>query len=629
MKRGENPHASLSTDANAAEQATGSEWARIKRSISRFLSLLLQVDIANAKGILLAAFLMTVLAKVCAVAAPFFLAAGINQLSDPTADLQSLVMPFVVAVLLWGGIRLVSSSGPQMRDWLYAPLNEAAQRKLGVEAFEHVHGLSVRFHQEKRLGSLQRVLERGTRAIDYLGRIILFNIAPTLFELALAAGALAFFYGIEFSIVAIATVLLYGWLTMSVTNWRVRLRREMNEADQEAHARAADSLINYETVKAFSAEEAERGRYDQAARAYAKSATKTTRSLALLNMAQVAIMTFGLMTMIGLAGLGVIDGKMGAGDITAVILVMTNIYAPLNILGFAYREIRQAGVDMDRLFALFDERPDVEDIKGAPELKIDKGEVVFKNVGFRHDERQTGLKNISFQVEAGKSLAIVGPSGSGKSTLIRLLMRYFDTQQGDVFIDAQNIKFVTQKSLRKTLGLVPQDVVLFNETLRYNIAYGYPDASDEQIFRAIKDAQLLDFVKSLPEGLDTRVGERGLKLSGGEKQRVGLARALIKAPVILVFDEATSSLDSSTEDGVQKALEFASSGRTRITIAHRLSTIMEHDHILVLNEGQIVEEGAHHDLLEADGLYAKLWKQQAEKAETQASHEKQISKLSA
>jgi ATP-binding cassette subfamily B protein len=526
---------------------------------------------------------------------------------------------FVGLAGFWAALRFASTAGPQLRDALFQPVSEEAQRRAGTKVFGHVHALSVRFHQTKRTGAVYRTIERGVRAVDFLLRFLAFNIAPTLVELVLAASVLSLRYGLWFAVIAFVTIGIYAWVTFGVTEWRLKHRREMNEADSEAAGRAVDSLLNFETVKSFAAEARESERYDRALASYARAAVKSNTSLVMLNVVQGFIMTLGLAAMVIAAGYLVSRGQMGPGDITAVIMIMTNLYAPLNILGFAYREIKQTSIDMEKMFALLDEEPDVADRPGAKPLAAARGEVVFDDVSFAHEGRDRGLEHVSFTAQAGRTTAVVGPSGAGKSTVLKLLFRFYDPTGGSVLIDGQNLRDVTQVSLRSILGLVPQDVVLFNDTIRYNISYGRPDATQAELEDAARRAQLLTFIESLPQGWDTRVGERGLKLSGGEKQRVGIARVVLKDPRILILDEATSSLDSGTEAEVQDALEAASRGRTTIVVAHRLSTIANADQIVVLDEGRIVERGTHAQLIARDGLYAGLWKRQAEEPETVAA----------
>ncbi|MGE0044474.1 MAG: ABC transporter ATP-binding protein/permease [Hyphomonadaceae bacterium] len=557
-----------------------------------------------------ASFALTLMAKVLAVFSPLVLADGINRLA--AGDAAGAYTLFLGLIGLWAGLRFVSTAGPQVRDALFQPISEQAQRRAGANVFAHVHSLSVRFHQSKRTGAVYRTIERGVRAIDFLLRFLAFNILPTIVELALAAGVLAWRYGPGFALIAAGTVAFYAWVTFGVTEWRLKHRREMNEKDTEAAGRAVDSLLNYETVKSFAAESRETERFDSALASYAQAAVKSNSSLAMLNVAQTLIMNVGLAAMVAAAGWMVSRGNVGPGDITAVMLIMLNLYAPLNILGFAYREIKQSSIDMEKMFTLLDERPDVADAPDAKPVQVTRGEVAFEHVGFAHEGRDQGLTDVSFVAPSGLTTAIVGPSGAGKSTVLKLLLRFYDPANGRVTIDGQDIRGVTQVSLREALGLVPQDVVLFNDTIRYNISYGRPDATQMEIEEAAARAQLLEMIEALPEGWETRVGERGLKLSGGEKQRVGIARVILKDPRILILDEATSSLDSRTEAEVQAALEEAAKGRTTIVVAHRLSTIAGADQIVVLKDGAIVERGTHAALIARDGEYAELWRRQAE-----------------
>jgi|CXWL01.1.fsa_nt_gi ATP-binding cassette subfamily B protein len=555
-------------------------------------------------------FGLTLLGKVLAVFSPLVLADGINAVSQGRTD--GAFQIFIGLAGFWAALRFASTAGPQIRDAIFQPLSEEAQRRAGTKVFAHVHGLSVRFHQSKRTGAVYRTIERGVRAIDFLIRFLAFNIAPTVIELALAAGVLGVRYGGVFALIAALTVVIYAWLTFGVTEWRLKHRREMNEKDTEAAGRAVDSLLNFETVKSFAAEERESARYDRALASYADAAVKSNTSLVLLNIVQNVIMNVGLVSMVIAAGWLATNGRMGPGDITAVMLIMLNLYAPLNILGFAYREIKQSSIDMEKMFVLLDEKPDVADRPGATILDAQRGEVSFENVSFAHEGRDTGLNGVSFTARAGETTAVVGPSGAGKSTILKMIYRFYDPSAGRVRIDGHDLREVTQASLRGALGLVPQDVVLFNDTIRYNIGYGRPEASQRELEEAARRAQLLHFIESLPQGWDTRVGERGLKLSGGEKQRVGIARVILKDPKILILDEATSSLDSATEAEVQDALAEASRGRTTIVVAHRLSTIADAQQIVVLDAGHIAERGTHAALIAKDGLYASLWKRQAE-----------------
>ena len=484
-----------------------------------------------------------------------------------------------------------------------------------MDAFGKAQNLSMRFHLTRRTGALNRIIDRGAGALDFLIRFLAFNIAPTFIELFLAAIVLSVKFGPSLAVVAIATVVAYVMFTLSITEWRVKQRRSMNEKDTQLRASAVDSLTNFETVKSFAAEERETRRYDEFFESYSKTYVSQSRSLAILNAGQELIMNVGLLALALLAAIGVAGGKFGPGDIAAVTLILMNLYRPLNMLGWAWREIKQGGVDLEKMFGLMDQTSDVVDAPDAIVLDKGRGEIAFSEVSFAHDGRSAGLEDVSFKVEAGKKLALVGPSGSGKSTLLKLIFRFFDVSDGTVLFDDIDIRKVTQRSLREKLALVPQDVVLFNTTIRDNILYGRPDASEEDLVKAADQAQLLDFITGLADGWQTRVGERGLKLSGGEKQRVGIARAILKDPEVLLLDEATSALDSTTEADVQDALDKASKGRTTVVVAHRLSTIVDADQILVLENGRIIERGNHEELLTLDGLYAKMWRRQSNNQE--------------
>jgi ATP-binding cassette subfamily B protein len=596
--------------ADPAGPPPDAENVGLLAAIARIIKLVGGLRGAGTRVRIWLALLLTLAAKVIAVGAPLVLAEGINGLSGNVAGASTMVLLGMIG--LWATLRFASSAGPYLRDAIFAPVSEEAQRRAGSAVFAHVQSLSVNFHQSKRTGGLNRTIERGVRSIDFLLRFLGFNIAPTVVELALAAGVLAWRYGPLFAAIAAGTVFLYAIVTFAITNWRLKFRREMNERDTEASGRVVDSLLNFETVKAFAAERRETERFDSALASYAKAAVKANTSLVWLNLAQALIMNIGLAAMVAGAGWLVTGGAMGPGDITAVILIMMNLYAPLNILGMAYREIKQSSIDMEKMFSLLDEKPEVADAPHARPLIAQGGEVAFENVRFAHEGRDQGLDGVSFVAPAGRTTAIVGPSGAGKSTVLKLIFRFYDPSGGSVAIDGQDLRDVTQESLRQALGLVPQDVVLFNDTIRYNIAYGRPDASLDDLREAARRAQLLDFIERLPLGWETRVGERGLKLSGGEKQRVGIARVVLKDPAILVLDEATSSLDTRTEREVQTALDEASRGRTTIVVAHRLSTIAGADQIIVLKDGVVVERGRHAELVARDGEYAELWRRQAE-----------------
>ncbi|MEO1135319.1 MAG: ABC transporter ATP-binding protein/permease [Pseudomonadota bacterium] len=576
-------------------------------------AVLLRPEMGRWRFRILLAFLLTVGAKGVAVVAPVFMGEGINKLVD--GDAAAASRDFILFFALFAGARFAASALPAIRDGLFSIVTQDAQRLVAVDAFRHAQNLDLQFHLTRRSGALNRVIERGAGAMDYLLRFLAFNIGPTLVELALAAVVMAVMYGLQFSVAAIATVGVYAVFTIIVTEWRNKQRRVLNESDTRLRGIALDTLANFETVKAFAAEERESDRYDDAMRDYNGHYVKIMHSLAFLNAGQELIMTGGLFAVALMAGFGAVNGTMQIGDVTAIILMLANIYRPLNILGWAWREIKQGAVDIEKLFGLMDRRAVVEDIPQAAPFQPSKGEIRFNNVSFVHEGRASGLRDVSFTAKGGGFVGVVGPSGAGKSTILKLLFRFYDPASGKIEIDGQDVSKVTQSSLRSALGLVPQEVVLFNDTLRFNLGYARLSASDDEIMNAARRAQLGDFIESLPAGLDTRVGERGLKLSGGEKQRVGVARAILLDPKILILDEATSSLDSTTEQEVQTALIEASRGRTTIAVAHRLSTVANADMILVFNDGKIVERGRHQDLIALNGLYAALWRRQTSDGE--------------
>lgn len=603
----------MSTDQSDDLESRG-QAAPFGRSVGRMLAVLFRPEMHRWRFRIALAFILTVGAKGFSVIAPVFMGEGINALtgdSDAGARLGAAGLSFVALMALFAGARFLASGLPVLRDAFFSPVTQDAQRLIAVDAFRHAQHLELQFHLTRRSGALNRIIERGCSAMEYLLRFLAFNIGPTLVELAFAAIVLAFLYGVQFSIAAIITVGVYAVFTIVVTEWRNKQRRVFNEADTRLRGISVDTLTNFETVKSFAAEDRESDRYDSAMRDYNRLYVTIMKSLAVLNGGQEFIMTAGLLAVAIMAGYGAMSGAMQVGDVTAIILMLFNIYRPLNILGWAWREIKQGTVDIEKLFQLMDRKPDVADAPDAETFHPDAGEIRFENVGFAHEGRASGLKDVSFNIPGGAFVGIVGPSGAGKSTILKLLFRFYDPQSGRISIDAQNIVGVTQHSLRQALGLVPQEVVLFNDTLRFNLAYAHPNASDEEIMIAAGRAQLGDFIDSLPAGLDTRVGERGLKLSGGEKQRVGVARAILSDPPILILDEATSSLDSGTEEEVQHALREAARGRTTLAVAHRLSTIAGADFILVLDDGRIIEQGAHDALIAANGVYAELWRRQS------------------
>lgn len=598
-----------------AETSSTPPRGEFRAALGRLLALLLSADMKKWRPRMALALVLTLIAKLFAVTAPVAFGEGVNAITERTAD--AAIWGFVAAFLLYAGARFMSVGAPQLRDALFAPVSQDAQRLTAVRAFGHVQRLSIGYHQTKRTGALNRIIDRGARAIDFFLRFFVFNIGPTVVELLLAASVMGIAYGWEFPVIAVVTVAAYALSTLLITEWRVQLRRDMNEADNEASARSVDALMNFETVKSFAAEQRETDRYDDALTRYADAATRSMSSLALLNGLQALVMNLGLLAMALVAGWKAWNGVMLAGDIAAVTLILMNIYQPLNILGWAYREIRQAAVDMERLFETLAIKPDVADGPAARPLQRGAGAVRFEHVSFAHDGRDRSLDDVSFELPPGSFTGVCGPSGAGKSTLLKLLFRFYDPASGRVLLDGTDIRDVTQDSLRAQMGLVPQDVVLFNDTLRANIRYGDPDADEAALMAAAEQARLGDFIRTIPDGLDTLVGERGLKLSGGEKQRVGVARAIIRNPRLLILDEATSALDSETEEDVQKALSQAAAGRTTLAVAHRLSTIAGADQILVMEDGRIVERGTHAELLMLDGLYARMWQRQVE-AESRA-----------
>ena len=579
-------------------------------TLARMTKVLLRADLKRWRPRMAAAALVTLAAKGFAVAAPVFMGAGINRVVD--SDGSAAAAPFIFSFASFAVARFLSNGLPQARDAFFTRVTQDANRVVAVEAFSHAQAQSLQFHLTRRAGAINRIIERGAGAMEFLLRFLAFNIGPTAVELALAAGVMAALYSWTLAAASVATVIAYTIFTVIITEWRNQQRRAMNEADTELRAITMDTLTNFETVKAFASEKRETDRYDRAMQAYNDRYVTQAQSLALLNSVQELVMTAGLLAVALLASFSVRDGALKPGDITAVILMLTNIYRPLNILGFAWREIKQGAVDIEKLFDLLDLKPGIEDRPGAGVLAPDRGSIRFENVSFTHEGREGGLDGVSFEIPGGGFVGIVGPSGAGKSTILKLLFRFYDPSQGRILIDGVDIRDVTQASLRAALGLVPQEVVLFNDTLRFNLAYAKPEASDKEIMSAARRAQLDAFIAGLPKGLDTRVGERGLKLSGGEKQRVGVARAILLDPAILVLDEATSSLDSKTEKEVQAALAEASRGRTTIAVAHRLSTIARADIIFVLDNGSIAEQGRHEVLLSRDGLYASLWRRQTE-----------------
>jgi ATP-binding cassette, subfamily B, heavy metal transporter len=559
------------------------------------------------------AMVALVLAKVATLAFPLFYGAAVDALGGNGQAVQSVAVA-ISFILAFGVARVLMQGFAQLRDAIAAKAVYNAVRAVAGKTFRHIHALSLRFHLEKKTGGLTRVIERGTKGIDILLFYVLFSIAPTILELLLVCGYLWWAYHWGYVAITIATVIIYGLFTIRVTAWRTDIRRRMNDSDTEANTKAVDSLLNYETVKYFNNEGHEASRYDQAMVQYAEASEKSQMSLSFLNAGQAAIITAGLVGVMSLAAYQISIGQMTIGGLVVVNGFLTQLYVPLNLLGTVYREINQALIDMEKMFDVLNVAPEVKDKPDAPDLSVRGGEVRFENVVFSYDPERTILKGISFTVPAGKTVAIVGPSGAGKSTLSRILYRFYEIQSGRVTIDGQDIRDVRQDSVRSVIGIVPQDTVLFNDTIRYNIKYGRITASDEEIEEAARLAQIEPFIRQLPDGFKAMVGERGLKLSGGEKQRVAIARTILKNPPILLLDEATSALDTHTEREIQSALREVSRNRTTLVIAHRLSTVIDADQILVLDKGQIVERGRHEELLALNGAYASMWNRQREAA---------------
>ena len=548
-----------------------------------------------------------ILAKLVAVATPMILGAAVDSLSGKDAGYSVFVLGAGGLTIAYGVSRVLDSGFQQLRDVVFAKVGQRALRRVGLETFQHIHNMSLRYHLSRKTGGLSRVMERGVKGVAFLLRFLLFSIGPLLLQLVLISGALAAFFDLRYLLVIVVAIVAYVWFTAVVTEWRVKIRKEMNDQDNDANQKAIDSLLNFETVKYFGAESREAARYDAAMQGYETAALKTSYSLGVINIGQALIINTAMVVVMLMSVQGVADGRISVGGFVAVNAYIMQVMMQLNFLGFVYREIRQALVDMSEMFSLLEQPPEVQDKPGAPPLHVAGGRIEFRDVHFAYDPERAILKGVDLAVEPGQTLAIVGPSGSGKSTIGRLLFRFYDVSAGAVLIDGQDIRDVSQNSLHNAIGVVPQDTVLFNDTIYYNIAYGRDAATRAEIEQAAKAAQIHDFVQSLPNGYDTMVGERGLKLSGGEKQRVGIARSLLKNPPILLLDEATSALDTQTEHEIQESLIQMGQGRTVMIIAHRLSTVVHADRIVVLEQGQIVESGSHDELLAQEGRYSHLW----------------------
>lgn len=577
-------------------------------------------DRPDLKAKVVGAFIVLVFAKIITVLVPYFYKWATDALTQEGALPQWLPAILLVPVMLviaynFGRVMVVGLNN--LRDAAFASVGQHAVRKLSAITFRHIHGLSLRYHLQRRTGGLSRVIERGVKGIESIVRFTILNGAPTIIEFAFMAAVIWYQFG--FTYVAIIAVMIWAYVLFSIkaSNWRINIRRDMNENDTEANSKAVDSLLNFETVKYFGNEDVEADRFDQSMAKYEKAATKVWTSLAWLNFGQAVILGIGMGACMVLSAIAVSNGQQTLGDFVLINALLLQLSIPLNFIGFIYREIRQGLTDLEAMFLLLDEQQEIQDVPNAKILSIESGSIKFDHVDFHYEEDRKILKDVDFEVQPGKTVAIVGPSGAGKSTISRLLFRFYDVTGGAISIDNQDIRQVTQKSLRNAIGMVPQDTVLFNASIAYNIRYGRIDASDAQVKQAAEMAQISDFITSLPEGLNTQVGERGLKLSGGEKQRVAISRTLLKAPPILILDEATSALDTQTEREIQSALDIVSKDRTTLVIAHRLSTVITADEIIVLKAGEIIERGTHKKLLDKKGLYFEMWSRQLEANEAE------------
>ena len=611
------------TTTTATSADTGNARAPALTTLRRVVPYLWPEGQTWVKRRVVIALVFLLAAKLVSVLTPYIYKLAVDSLSgEAGSDPRALVgLGAVGLVVAYGLARLGAVVFGELRDAVFVRVGQRAIRRLAIETFTHIHQLSLRYHITRKTGGLSRIIERGVKGVDFLLRFMLLSIGPLILELTMVAVIFALVFGWQYSAVVIVTIALYVWFTFAVTEWRVKLRREMNDQDTDANQKAIDSLLNFETVKYFNAEQREADRYDGAMRQYETAAVKTGLSLSFLNIGQATLITTGLVIVMAMSAVGVRSGTLTVGDFVMVNAYMMQITLPLNFLGTVYREIRQALVDMGEMFGLLGQPAEITDAPDARPLDIRGGEVVFDAVRFAYEPERQILHGISFRVAPGERVALVGTSGSGKSTIGRLLFRFYDIQGGAIRIDGQDVRTVTQSSLHQAIGVVPQDTVLFNDTILYNIAYGRAGASRTEIEAAARAAKIHEFIIGLPQGYDTTVGERGLKLSGGEKQRVGIARTLLKNPPILILDEATSALDTQTERSIQDSLREMGQGRSVITIAHRLSTIADADQIIVLENGRIVEQGRHEELLARGGRYAQMWERQSAEEDSEPQGE--------